>query len=391
VTVQPIKERSAPGSARYALYRGRYQSQARLVALVGIGVLIATSKPYPSVHGRGLVILITLVIALAAHGSAVFFPEKFPLVRNAVEMAASAILAGYDPGTAEVLLVFAGLDASASLTPSVGAFVTASGVVTDLLATFIASNRIVDGLYGLAAVAGFLLGSTLRQYVLRVEQVELRLADVERADMEKAKAVQLAGRTEVAREIHDILAHNLGALVVQLDAVNALLEDDLPNLDKIRPVLRDAHRHALDGLAEARQAVGSLRGDSRPLMGTLQELVDSVPGASLDVDGSPREPPADVSIVVRRVAQEGLTNAMKHAPGADSKVRIDFGPQSILLTVADGGRPDGVAPVALAATGGGYGIEGMRERAEMIGATFKAGRDGPGWKVELDVPDRIPR
>ena len=228
--------------------------------------------------------------------------------------------------------------------------------------------------------------------MLRAEQAELRLADAERAEIERAKALRLAGRAETAREIHDILAHNLGALVVQLDVVNALLEGDHPNLDGIRPVLRDAHRHAVDGLAEAREAVSSLREDSKPLAASLRQLVDSVPGASLEVDGARRDPPADVSLVVRRIAQEALTNAMKHAPGAESTVRIEFRPASILLTVADSGRPDAVAPAPLAATGGGYGIEGMRERAQQHrgrpqsrpgGAGLEGGAERPGPGARL--------
>ncbi len=381
-------ERAVVASSRYALYRGRYRDQVRLGALVLIGVLIATSRPYPSGHGRGLVILVALVVALGSQVAAVVIPDRFPVLRSTVEMVSSAVLAAYDPGTAGVLLAFSGLDAAASLPSSTGAFVTALGVVTALLATLISSNPLVNALYGLAAVVGFLLGTTIRQYVLRAEQAELRLADAERAEIERAKALRLAGRAEVAREIHDILAHNLGALVVQLDAVNALLERDRPNLDGIRPILRDAHRHAVDGLAEARQAVSSLREDSKPLAASLRQLVDSVPGASLEVDGPRRDPPADVSLVVRRITQEALTNAMKHAPGAEPTVRIEFRPASIVLTVADSGRPDAVAPAPLAATGGGYGIEGMRERADMIGAALRAGPEGPGWKVELNVPDR---
>lgn len=383
--------RAIVASSRYAVYRGRYRAQVRLGALVLVVVLIATSHPYPSLHGRGLVILIALAVAFVSHAAATLAPARWPLVRNVVQMVASGVLAGYDPGTSSVLLVFAGLDAAASLPPSTGTYVTALAVVTDVLATLLASNRLADTLFAFSVVGGFLLGVTIRQFVLQTEQAELRLAAIERADIEQAKSVRLAGRADAAREIHDILAHNLGALVVQLDAVNALLESDHPNLDSIRPVLRDAHRHAVDGLAEARQAVSSLREDTKPLEDSLRQLVDAVPAATLEVVGATRDPSADVSIVVRRIAQEALTNAMKHAPGSAAAVRIEFQPASFRLTVTDGGRPESVAPLPVVATGGGYGIEGMQERAEMIGAAFEAGPDGPGWKVQLDVPDRPAR
>ena len=104
-------------SSRYALYRGRYRDQVRLGALVLIGVLIATSRPYPSGHGRGLVILVALVVALGSQVAAVVIPDRFPVLRSTVEMVSSAVLAAYDPGTAGVLLAFSGLDAAASLRP----------------------------------------------------------------------------------------------------------------------------------------------------------------------------------------------------------------------------------------------------------------------------------
>jgi signal transduction histidine kinase len=375
-------------SSRYALYRGKYREQVRLAALVLIAVLISTSHPYPSLHDKGLVILISLVVTIAMQAAVVFIPGRVPVARTTLEMVAAAILAAYDPGSAGALLVFAGLDAAASLPPDAGAFITGLGVVTGILATFVASRPLADGLYGLAIVGGFLLGITIREYVLRVENTELRLADVERAEMERSKAVRLAERAAAAREIHDILAHNLGAIVVQLDVVNALLDSAEPNLDGIRPVLRDAHRHAVDGLAEVRQAVSSLREDSKPVTTLLSQLVDSVPGASLEIDGPKRDLPADVSIVVRRIAQEALTNSMKHAPGAASIVRLEFLPASILLTISDRGRPDGIDPAPLAASGGGYGIEGMKERAEMVGASLTTGPDGSGWRVELEVRER---
>ncbi|MFZ0665756.1 MAG: histidine kinase [Acidimicrobiales bacterium] len=385
----PVRDaRAIVSSSRYALYRGRYRELVRLAALIVIAVLISTSHPYPALHGKGLVILVALVVTIGLQASVVLIPGRQPVARTTLEMVAAAILAAYDPGSSGALLVFAGLDAAASLPPEGGAFLTGVGVVTGVLTTLIASRPLADGLYGLAIVGGFLLGITIREYVLRVENSELRLADVQRAELERGKAVRLAERAAAAREIHDILAHNLGAIVVQLDVVNALLDNDSPNLAGIRPVLRDAHRHAVDGLAEVRQAVSSLREDSKPVTVSLRQLVDSVPQAELQIDGPERDLPPDVSIVVRRIAQEAVTNSMKHAPGAVCTVRLEFRAGSVVLSVSDGGRPSGSDPAPLAATGGGYGIEGMKERAEMIGAVLTTGPDGAGWKVELEVPER---
>ena len=187
------------------------------------------------------------------------------------------------------------------------------------------ATRPSDAAYGLVAVGGFLLGTTIRQSALRAEQAELRLADMERAEIERSKAAHLAERADAAREIHDILAHNLGALIVQLDAVNALMEGDHPNLDAIRPVLRAAHQHAVDGLAEARvrrqqpagghQAAGRSRSVSSPR---------ATPAPRWQISGPPRAVPADVALMVRRIVQEAMTNAAKHAPGSPVAVQVDF-------------------------------------------------------------------
>jgi signal transduction histidine kinase len=127
---------------------------------------------------------------------------------------------------------------------------------------------------------------------------------MERAEIERSKAARLAERANAAREIHDILAHNLGALIVQLDAVNALMEADQPNLGAIRPVLRAAHQHAVDGLAEARDAVSSLREDIKPLEISVRQLTGADPSTSLQMSGAPRAVPADVAFMVRRIVQE---------------------------------------------------------------------------------------
>ena len=305
-----------------------------------------------------------------------------------MEALACGVLAGYDPGTSAVFLLFVGLDAAESLPPATAGYFTALAVVATVLATVIASNPAADAAYGLVAVGGFLLGTTIRQSALRAEQAELRLADMERAEIERSKAAHLAERANAAREIHDILAHNLGALIVQLDAVNALLEGDHPNLDAIRPVLRDAHQHAVDGLAEARHAVSSLREDSEPLEISIRQLTEGTPGASLEIAGPPRAVPADVALTVRRIVQEAMTNAAKHAPGSPVAVNVTFSPAP--------GRDrhrrwatTGVEPRVLAGTGGGYGLEGMRERAELIGAHLRAGPTDGGWQVHLTVPDRV--
>jgi len=120
---------------------------------------------------------------------------------------------------------------------------------------------------------------------------------------------------------------------------------------------------------------------------SLRELVGTDPSASLEIGGTPRPVPAEVATVIRRTTQEALTNATKHAPGAAPVVRVDFGPSSIVLTVTDAGPPPNAQPSILAGTGGGYGLAGMRERAELVGAHLSAGPKEGGWQVQLTITD----
>jgi signal transduction histidine kinase len=376
-------------AGRYGIWVGRARGRARLGALAVLTAILATQSPHPGGHGRDLVILVALVVTIAAQVAAVAAPHRNATVRVAIEALGCGILVGYDPGVAAALLLFVGLDSAESLPPATAGYLATVAVVTTPLATLAASNPSADGAYGLVAIGGFLLGTTIRQSALRAEQAELRLADMERAEIERSKAAQLVERAEAAREIHDILAHNLGALIVQLDAVNALMESDEPNLEAIRPVLRDAHQHAVDGLAEARDAVSSLREDIKPLEISMRQLTEANPGASLEISGKPRPVPADVAFMVRRIVQEAITNAAKHAPGSPVAVQVDFQPSSLDVSVTDDGRPPDVEPSVLAGTGGGYGLEGMRERAELIGARLSAGPHGRGWQVHLSIPYRV--
>jgi signal transduction histidine kinase len=234
---------------------------------------------------------------------------------------------------------------------------------------------------------GFLAAAGRKQYVLRAEEAEMRLADAERAREEHARAAALAERANAAREIHDILAHSLGALVLQLDALGAVLESENHDPGRATELLARARALAVEGLSEARQAVGTLRTGAPPLLDGLHRLVDATAGATLEIAGTPRPTTAELAVALRRTAQEALTNAGKHAPGSPVEVELAFGPDEIVLTVTDAGAYDGITPGPLAMTGGGYGIEGLRERAELIGGTLVAGPYESGWQVRLCVPD----
>ncbi|BBB00710.1 putative two-component system sensor kinase [Actinacidiphila reveromycinica] len=232
------------------------------------------------------------------------------------------------------------------------------------------------------------LGVCLAGYTVRLD-AEARgnthrlLAQERAARKAEAETAALAERARIAREIHDVLAHSLSAQTVHLEAARLLVERGAERELVLERVVA-ARRMAREGLAETRQALSALRGDMTAVEDFLRELVASQ-GARLEVDGEPRRLPAEAGLAVRRVAQEAMTNVRKHAPGADVVLRLEYRPDEVELEFRDfGGR----SPVdnSLGVSGSGYGLRGMRERAELLGGALDAGPAEEGFVVRLRVP-----
>jgi signal transduction histidine kinase len=235
------------------------------------------------------------------------------------------------------------------------------------------------------------LGMVLETARGRAEVAERLLASEQAARESAAEAERYAERQRLAREIHDILAHTLSAQAVQLESARLLLAHGQP-ADEVRQHIESAQRLARDGLEETRRAVQSLRGQTRPLPERLRALA-ATSGATYREEGAARPVPAQAALAIERTVQEALTNARKHAPGAAVTVTMRFGDDHDEVEVCDDGAADGHAP--LAASGGGYGLAGMRERAELIGGILTTGpaavgSDGKGHRVWLTVPRNAP-
>ncbi|MFD9392551.1 sensor histidine kinase [Streptomyces sp. NPDC060000] len=226
----------------------------------------------------------------------------------------------------------------------------------------------------------------LAGYALRLDaeargNAQRLLAQERAARVAEAESAALAERARIAREIHDVLAHSLSAQLVHLEAARLLIERGADR-EQILDRVVAARGMARDGLEETRQSLSALRGELTPLEDFLTDLVRASDGAEVTVEGERRPLPAEASQAVRRVAQEALTNARKHAPGAKVRVRLEYGPQEVTLNVRDAGGPPG----ELAEAGGGYGLLGMRERAELLGGSLAAGPGEEGFVVTLKVP-----
>jgi signal transduction histidine kinase len=234
-----------------------------------------------------------------------------------------------------------------------------------------------------AATAG---GLALAGYVLRLDaeargSAQRLLAQERAARVAEAESAALAERARIAREIHDVLAHSLSAQMVHLEAARLLIERG-GDREQILERVVAARGMAREGLAETRQALSALRGEMSPVEDFLSELVATADGADITVSGERQPLPAEASQAVRRVAQEALTNVRKHAPGAKVHLRLEYGEHEVTLGVRDSGGPPG----ELSGAGAGYGLLGMRERAELLGGSLEAGPDEEGFVVTLRVP-----
>ena len=236
----------------------------------------------------------------------------------------------------------------------------------------------------LAITAAILGGASRRQYRDRAAQAEALLAERVRADTERDRAAALAERNRIGREIHDVLAHSLGALSVQLEAADALLEDGASPA-AVRPLIQQARRSAVGGLVETRAAVHALRDEPIALPEQLAALA-AADGAELTVEGSVRPLAPDASLALYRAAQEAVSNARKHAPGAAVEMCLRLLPGETQLVVSNG--PAAIAPAgaALARSGSGLGLRGMCERIELLGGQVRAEPHGDGWLVRVVVP-----
>ncbi len=367
-----------------------------LTRVGGLGLLLAdlaVSQRAPGLSGSRLVLTLGIIAASAAW----LIPSPVDILgrRSALLLLAVGIIGGglvvvISPSHAAVALpaVIALLAGSALPLPEATA-IAACGLVT-VVSGYLAGAIHGDWLFGacLTLAGGLLGGLWRRQFLVRAEQAELTAAQTRLAEQEHIRAQVLEERTRIAREIHDVLAHTLGGLVMQLDAADALLgEGGDPGGG--RDLVKASRRLAVEGLEESRRAVAALRADPVVLPEALATLAagDGTAEISQQTRGTPRQLPPQAGLALYRTAQEALANARKHAPGAPVTITLSFEEEETMLSVVNqtppGERPD----PDLAATGGGYGLNGLAERARLIDGTLRAGPDEQGrWRVELRVP-----
>ncbi|MFD7718026.1 sensor histidine kinase [Streptomyces sp. NPDC059814] len=248
-------------------------------------------------------------------------------------------------------------------------------------------------------VLAWVLGDSMRTRRAYFDQLEERNARLEREREAQSKVAVAAERARIARELHDVVAHNVSVMVVQADGA-AYVMDAAP--DQARQALETISSTGRQALAEMRRLLGVLRtGDVResgeyvpqPDVEQIEDLVGQVRQSGLAVDfkieGTPRPLPSGVELTAYRIVQEALTNTRKHGgPNAGASVRLVYFDDGLGLLVEDDGR--GAAHELYedgGADGAGHGMIGMRERVGMVGGTLDAGpRPGGGFRISALLP-----
>ena len=249
-------------------------------------------------------------------------------------------------------------------------------------------DEVVPAWFVLGGVWGF--GRWMRHRHRDAALLVARAEAAERGARERAEQAVGEERARIARELHDLVAHSMGVIVIQAQGAQRVLDSDT---DRSRAALRTIESAGRDGLSEMRRLLGLLTDPAQaatvapqPSLHTLPELVERVRSSGLRVDlaieGDVRDLAPGVELTAYRVVQEALTNVLKHAPGAEVDVRLCYERDRLHVTVHDGGSS---APLPVPERGG-HGLVAMRERVTLYGGTLVTGPDGDGYTVSAHLP-----
>ncbi|MER7771498.1 histidine kinase [Kitasatospora sp. NPDC096140] len=250
----------------------------------------------------------------------------------------------------------------------------------------------------LVLVPVFAVAYELRMWRHRVDEGRERLSALEGEQLAALRRAVELERARIARELHDVVTHNVSMMTIQAGAARKIL-DTAP--DKAREAMAAVESGGRAAMTELRHVMGLLTIDSaagddpaadadlapQPGLDRLDALVDGVRQAGLPVEltvtGERRAIPPGIELAAYRVVQEALTNTVKHAGGADASVAVEYAPDHLTVQVTDtGGRPTGAA-----SAGNGRGLLGLRERLAVYGGTLQTGpRPRGGYRVTALIP-----
>lgn len=337
--------------------------------------------------------------AMVVGGGALALRHRLPRGHLAIVLAATVVYVLRDyTGGPFFLAVFIAIGTVASILPTRQALgPTVAAVATLALAGFVVDSEETSGaahlLYLSWSILAFLAGKAVRDRRELLAGLRERNRHLEETREEEARRQVAEERVRIARDLHDIVAHNIAGISLQA-ATGAHVAGAHPDQARMALVaIREASRQTLD---ELRSTLHLLRqgDDEAPLapapgLDALPDLVGSVSATgipvSLELAGEVADVPEAVAGSAYRIVQESLTNVMRHAGAASAEVRVERRADGLALRVVDDGRggpavPDDGRPA-------GHGIGGMRERAAALGGTVHAGPGaGGGWTVDAWLP-----
>ncbi|MFF3255527.1 sensor histidine kinase [Actinacidiphila glaucinigra] len=351
-----------------------------------------------------LALALSTVVALRRR-----MPEKMLLLGILVGVLQLVLDVQANPGDFAMLVIIYTVAANGARWASRIAF--AGGLVASTISTLRWPNE-TEGQWADAVSAVFLavpfllawvIGDSLRTRRAYYAELEERAARLQREREAQSKAAVAAERARIARELHDVVAHNVSVMVVQADGAAYVLDASPEQAKQALETISTTGRQAL---TEMRRLLGVLRaGDDgggeyvpQPGVDQLTDLIEQVRGAGLpvafEVEGESRPLASGVELTAYRIVQEALTNTRKHGgPEAHATVRLTFGDGDLSLLIEDDGRG---AQQELYEGGGedgqGQGLIGMRERVGMVSGTLDAGpRPGGGFRISAVLPVKTAR
>ncbi len=380
----------------YAWLRRHPQLVDSLLALVIAGLGSGSIAHQPAVLGPLTLLLVVPVVfrrrapvaafAVAATAGAiqVLLTRAGPSASDLAIVVLLYTLAAYRPRRESVagllICLLGGAVAAAAFRPAVEA-PTVQRLFIDAV------------MFGGTALIAWIFGDSMRYRRAYYVALEERAARLEAERDAQAKVSAAAERARIARELHDVIAHNVSVMVVQADGASYALRTDPERTRQALAAISSTGRQAL---AEMRRLLGVLRsGDTsadlapQPGLDQVRELLDQARGAGLSVsltlEGAPRPLSEGAELAAYRVVQESLTNTRKHGGVlAAAAVTLRYEPDGLLVKVTDDGRSD---PAPGCGTGHGLGLTGMRERIEMYGGSVQAGPlPAGGYQVVARLP-----
>jgi signal transduction histidine kinase len=349
------------------------------VALAVVGTLDALrsgSWPQPYIASAGLVAFSALCLA---------WRRRRPLLAYTGTMGALAVIAvglGHFEAGSGILIAFIATYTVAAYGDNL-AYAIAVGLIFAVANSVgqAPGEAVWDAAFSVVALAlPFVAGITVRALGRRTATLETEQT------VAAAKAAE-EERRRIARELHDIISHGLGLVVLQAGVADQVLDRD-PN--RAREALAQIRQTGQEAIGELSTLVGLIReepptSDPQPTLADIERLVENTRATGLDVQlhtqGPTRPLPAAVELNAYRVVQEGLTNALKHAGHAKVNVLLHYLPSNLEIEIVDDGHG------AQGGGGGRYGLAGLRERVAVFGGSFEAGSqpDG-GWRISASFP-----